>query len=69
MVAPATLVRRRITVNPEWAWGSEDVAGPHRVDLGHVPPPLKASGGHTLVLESWRPSPALGVCKPGRDYV
>ena len=49
--APATLVRMRITVNQERAWGSEDVAVPHRVDLGHVPPPLKASGSMTLKLE------------------
>lgn len=38
-------------MNQEWAWGSEDVAGPCRVDLGRVPPPLKASRSMTLKLE------------------
>ena len=46
IVALATFVRMRITVNQEWAWGSEDM-----VDLGHLPPPLKASGSMTLKLE------------------
>lgn len=38
-------------MNQEWAWGSEDMAVSTMVDLGHVPPPLKASGSMTLKLE------------------